>query len=249
MGKLDGKVALITGASSGIGEATARAFVREGARLGLLARRAGPLDRLAAELGTGTVVAPADVADPAAVSRAVAELTDQLGSLDIVVNSAGVATPVALADLDAAEWRRNIDINLSGSFYVCREAGLRMLRDEGGTIVNIGSELSVMGMALYVAYCASKAGVIGLTKALAAELAPRVRVNAVLPGPVDTPMLDAEFQCFPDPGAARQATVDRVPLKRLATAEEVAEAVLYLVADAQYATGTTLELDGGSTTV
>ncbi len=117
-----------------------------------------------------------------------------------------------------------------------------MLSDGGGTIVNIGSELSVIGMAMYVAYCASKAGVIGLTKALAAELAPHVRVNAVLPGAVDTPMLRAEFQHFPDPQAAHQATVERVPLRRLASAEEVAAAVLYLVADAHYATGTTLEV-------
>jgi 3-oxoacyl-[acyl-carrier protein] reductase len=249
VGKLDEKIALITGASSGIGEATARAFVREGARVGLLARRAGPLRRLAGQLGDGALVAVADVADPDALNRAVGELVEQLGGLDIVVNSAGVARPVALADLDPDEWRRNIDINLSGSFYVCRETGLRMLSDGGGTIVNIGSELSVIGMAMYVAYCASKAGVIGLTKALAAELAPHVRVNAVLPGAVDTPMLRAEFQCFPDPQAAHQATVERVPLRRLASAEEVAAAVLYLVADAHYATGTTLELDGGSTIV
>jgi NAD(P)-dependent dehydrogenase (short-subunit alcohol dehydrogenase family) len=104
-------------------------------------------------------------------------------------------------------------------------------------------------MPMYVAYCASKAGVIGLTKALAAELAPSVRVNAVCPGPVDTPMLDAEFKSFPDPRAAHDATLERLPLRRFATAEEVAEAVLYLAADATYATGTTLELDGGSTFV
>jgi len=249
MGRLEGKAALITGGSSGIGEAAARVLVREGARVGLVARRAGPVESLAAGLGNGTVTAVADVADPVAVARSVKEVAERLGGLDVVVNSAGIAQPIALADLHPEAWRETIDINLSGSFYVAREAGLRMAADSGGTIVNLGSELSVLGMAMYVAYSASKAGVVGLTKALAAELAPKVTVNAVLPGPVDTPMLEAEFNCFPDPDAAFQATVDRVPLRRLATADEVAEAVLYLAADAAYATGMTLELDGGSTIV
>lgn len=249
MARLEGKVALITGASSGIGEATARAFVREGARVALLARHREPLDRVAAELGdhTGMVII-ADVSDPAAVSDAVTATIERFGRLDAVVNSAGVVEPLALADLDAEAWHKTIEVNLSGSFYVAREAGLRMARDGGGSIVNIGSELSVLGMPMYVAYCASKSGVIGLTKALAAELAPRVRVNAVLPGPVDTPMLSAEFNCFPDPRAAHDSTLERVPLHRLASPEEVADAILYL-ADASYATGTTLELDGGSTIV
>jgi NAD(P)-dependent dehydrogenase (short-subunit alcohol dehydrogenase family) len=248
MGRLDGQVALITGASSGIGEATARAFVREGAQVAPLARNPDPLERLAASLGDGAMTISADVADPAAVASSVQRTIDRLGRLDAVVNSAGVVRPLALADLDPAAWRETIDINLSGSFYVAREAGLRMADNGGGAIVNLASELSVLGMPMYVAYCASKAGVIGLTKALAAELAPHVRVNAVLPGPVDTPMLDAELKCFPDPRAAHDSTLERVPLHRLGTAEEVAEAVLYLV-DAPYATGTTLELDGGSTVV
>jgi NAD(P)-dependent dehydrogenase (short-subunit alcohol dehydrogenase family) len=248
MGRLDGKVALITGASSGIGEATARAFDREGAQLALLARNPDPLERLATSLGGAAMTISADVADPDAVATAVQRTIERFGRLDAVVNSAGVVRPLGLADLDPAAWRETIDINLSGSFYVAREAGLRMAADGGGAIVNLGSELSVLGMPMYVAYCASKAGVIGLTKALAAELAPQVRVNAVLPGPVDTPMLDAEFKCFPDPRAAHDSTLERVPLRRLASAEEVAEAVLYL-AGASYATGTTLELDGGSTIV
>lgn len=249
LGRLDGQRALITGASSGIGAATAHAFVREGARVALLARRAQPLEQLAAELGGERIVtSTTDVADPAAVSGAVRDVAESLGGLEIVVNSAGIAKPLALPDLDAQAWQETIDINLSGSFYVAREAGLLMMRAGGGVIINIGSELSVLGMAMYVAYCASKAGVIGLTKALAAELAPKVRVNAVLPGPVDTPMLDAEFRTFPDPQAAHDSTIERVPLKRLATSEEVAEAILYLCA-APYATGATLELDGGSTIV
>jgi NAD(P)-dependent dehydrogenase (short-subunit alcohol dehydrogenase family) len=249
MGRLDGRAALITGASSGIGEATARAFVREGAEVTLLARRREQLESLAASLGDGAVATVADVRDPAAIAAAVKQTVDRFGRLDVVVNSAGVVHPLSLADLDADAWRETIDTNLSGSFYVAREAGLHMSENGGGSIVNVGSDLSILGMPMYVAYCASKAGVIGLTKALAAELAPKVRVNAVCPGPVDTPMLAAEFKCFPDPAAAHDVTLERLPLKRFATAEEVAGAVLYLAADASYATGTTLEFDGGSTFV
>jgi NAD(P)-dependent dehydrogenase (short-subunit alcohol dehydrogenase family) len=248
--RLASKRALITGGSSGIGAATARVFAAEGARVAVLARRPEPLEALAGELGSDAARSfPADVADAGQVARAVAEAAEWLGGLDIVVNSAGIAVPMSLAELTEERWRESIDINLSGSFYVAREAGPRMARNGGGTIINLGSELSVLGMGMYVAYCASKAGVLGLTKALAAELAPNVTVNAVCPGPVDTPMLDSEFKCFPDPKAAHQATLERVPLHRLATAEEVAKAILYLASDAQYATGTTLELDGGTTVV
>lgn len=247
--RLAGKRALVTGASSGIGEATARLFAQHGASVALVARRPEPLKRLAAELGGDAIALPADVTKPDQVRAAVEEAVKRLGGLDVVVNSAGVAMPVRLEDLDAAEWRRVLDSNLSGTFYVAREAGLRMRAAGGGTIVNIGSELSFIGMPMYAAYCASKAGVIGLTKALAAELAPTVTVNAICPGPVDTPMLDGEFAVSGDAAKALEETIARVPLHRLATADEVALGILYLVADASYATGTALGLDGGSTIV
>jgi NAD(P)-dependent dehydrogenase (short-subunit alcohol dehydrogenase family) len=245
--KLEGRRALVTGASSGIGAATARLFVEEGARVALLARTRGPLEELADELGDGAVVVPADVGDHGQATAAVATAIEQLGGLDAVVNSAGVAWPMALEGIDEEHWQRVIDVNLSGSFYVGRDAGLHMKANGGGAIVNIASEMSVLGMGLYVAYCASKAGVLGLTRGLAAELAPDVTVNAVCPGPVDTPMLTAEFEVFGDVEASLAATIERVPLKRLATAADVAAGVLYLVADAPYATGATLELDGGTT--
>lgn len=119
----------------------------------------------------------------------------------------------------------------------------------GGAIVNVGSELSSIGMALYAPYCASKFGVVGLTKALAAELAPRVRVNVVCPGPIDTPMMDAELEWYPDPGATRREAIERIPLKRFATAEEVVDAIRFLAFDAPFATGAVLPLDGGTTMV
>ena len=165
------------------------------------------------------------------------------------MNSAGVCVPVALEDLDSATWAETIAINLTGTFTVARSAALIMRAHSGGSIVNVGSELGTIGMAGFADYCASKAGIVGLTRALAAELAPAVRVNAVLPGPVDTPMLHAELALFDDPAATRVEAIERVPLKRFATAEEVAAAILFLGIDAGYATGACLALDGGTTVV
>lgn len=244
---LAGRVALVTGASSGIGAATARALAAAGARVALLARRRDPLEALAAELGEGVALPlVADVRDPAQVGDAVAATLERFGRLDAVVNSAGVSIPASLADTDDEIWSAQIEANLSGSFFVARATAPHL--GEGGSIVNVGSELSQIGMAMFVAYCASKAGVIGLTRALAAELAPQVRVNAVCPGPVDTPMLAAEFELH-GAEAALAETLERVPMRRLAAADEVAAAILYLTADAPYATGTVLALDGGVTAV
>jgi NAD(P)-dependent dehydrogenase (short-subunit alcohol dehydrogenase family) len=244
---LAGRVALVTGASSGIGAATARALAAAGAKVALLARRREPLESLAVELGEDAALPlVADVADSGQVSDAVAATLERFGRLDAVVNSAGVSIPASLADTDDDTWRAQIDANLSGSFFVARAAAPHM--GEGGSIVNVGSELSHIGMEMFVAYCASKAGVIGLTRALAVELAPAIRVNAVCPGPVDTPMLTAELELF-GAEAALAETLARVPMRRLADAEEVAAAILYLTADASYATGTALALDGGATAI
>jgi NAD(P)-dependent dehydrogenase (short-subunit alcohol dehydrogenase family) len=241
-----GKTAIVTGASSGIGKATAQLFVREGGRVALLARRRELLDELAAELGADTLAVPVDIADPAQVTDAFATAVKFLGGLDAVVNCAGIAEPIALSELDNERWHETLEINLSGSFYVARAAAGVMVAAGSGTIILVGSELSVLGMPMYAAYCASKAGVLGLMRALAAELAPAVTVNAVCPGPVDTPMLRAEFELF-GAQAAYDETIERVPLHRLAKPEEIAPGILYLATEATYATGTALELDGGAT--
>lgn len=243
---LSGRVALVTGASSGIGAATARRLVEQGARVGLVARNRDALDALAAELGDAAIVAPADVSDSTQVAEAVEAVERGLGDVDVLVNAAGVAAPALLADTDDDNWRQMIDVNLAGTFYACREVGVRMRERGGGAIVNLGSELSFFGMEMCASYCAAKAGILGLTKALAVELAPSVRVNVVCPGPVDTPMLAGELALFPDPEGARQGTIDRLPLRRLAGADEIADAILF-AAVAPFATGAPFIVDGGAT--
>lgn len=241
--------ALVTGASSGVGRAVATQLAAAGAQVALVARRADVLAELSQELGGGHCVLECDVSDAEQAERAVASAAARLGGLDLVVNSAGVCVPVALEDLDSATWAETIAINLTGTFTVARSAALIMRAHSGGAIVNVGSELGTIGMAGFAHYCAAKAGVVGLTRALAAELAPAVRVNAVLPGPIDTPMLHAELALTDDPAATRVEAIERVPLKRFATAEEVAAAILFLGIDAGYATGACLALDGGTTVV
>ena len=239
--------AIVTGASSGIGLATARRIHADGGTVALLATRAAVLDGIAAELGERAFAVPVDVSDPVQVKVAIARCFELLGDVDLVVNAAGVDGPSALLDITDEKWMRSIGVNLSGPFYVGRESA-RLLK-EGSCIINIGSELSFMGMGLFVDYCASKAGLIGLTQAMAAELAERkIRVNAICPGPVDTPMMEFEIAWFPNPDEVRKMAVDRVPLKRWAQPEEIADAVVYM-ASVKFATGAAWSIDGGTTAI
>lgn len=247
-GRLEGRKALITGASSGIGAATARRFVEEGAKVALLARRQETLADLADELGTATVCV-ADVSRRSQVDDAIARAAEAMDGMDIVVNAAGVAQPALLEDTSDESWEEMIGINLTGVFYVCRAAVPFLRRGDSPTIVNLGSELSLVGLGMCVSYCAAKFGVLGVTKALAAELAPDITVNAVCPGPVDTPLLAGELALFPDAEKAMEETIGRVPLRRLAKPEEVASAIAYLVSEAEFATGSSLVLDGGVTAI
>lgn len=245
-GRLTGRSALVTGASSGIGEATARALVHEGARVAIVSRREAELTAIADGLNGSARVYVADITHADEVADVVARADADLDGIDIVVNSAGIAIALPLEETTPDVWRNVLDVNLSGTFYVAREAGLRMLANGGGTIVNIGSEMSVQGMQTLSAYCAAKHGIIGLTKALAAELAPTVRVNAVCPGPTDTPMLNGYIDAADDPKAVWDMTLARVRLSRVAKAEEMAAGIMYLIT-APHATGAVLNLDGGST--
>ena len=192
---------------------------------------------------------PADVTDSGQVADGVATAYKSLGALDAVINCAGMARQTPLPETDDASWQETIDVNLRGTFFVCRETGPRMARGDGGAIVNLGSDLSVVGLGNWAPYCAAKFGVLGLTKSLAAELAPKVTVNAVCPGPVDTPMLAGLLAPASDADAAMEQTVGRIPLGRIAQPEEVADAIAFLVSEGRFATGSALMVDGGATAI
>ncbi|MDR7159899.1 NAD(P)-dependent dehydrogenase (short-subunit alcohol dehydrogenase family) [Arthrobacter sp. BE255] len=214
--------------------------------MALLGRRSAELQRVAAEIGADAHTVVADVSDADAVRNAVRSAIHALGGLDVAVNAAGVAGHVALEDLTEDHWQEVLQTNLSGTFYVAQEAALHMRRSGGGSIVNVASDLAAMGVPGLVHYCASKAGVVGLTRALALELAPLVRVNAVCPGPIDTPMVRAGLEAAPDPLAARRLKESTVPLKRLAEPDEVAAAIYFLAVEGTFATGTSMAFDGGT---
>lgn len=238
---------LITGASSGVGEATAKLFATRGARVALLGRRPDELNRVAGEIGSAAYAVPCDVAAEESAANGVLEAIGVLGGIDVIVNAAGVAGHVPLEELTGSRWREVLDTNLSGTFYVAREAGLYMRTAGGGAIVNVASDLAAMGVSGLAHYSAAKSGVVGLTRALAIELAPHVRVNAVCPGPIDTPMLRAGLAAEADPIKALQQKEATVPLKRLADPGEVAAAIYFLAVEGTFATGTVMAFDGGTT--
>ncbi len=248
-----GKAVFVSGASSGLGEAAARLFAERGAAVTLFARRRARLDAIAGEIetcGGRALAVPGDVRSSADVERAIAATEEHFGAVDVAVANAGIGRARALEQLTDADWAAYIDTNLTGVFYVCRGAGLRMKAAGNGVIVTIASGLGLVGMSGYAAYCASKGGVVLLTRALAAELAPHVRVNCLCPGGVETPMTDDDFGHARDPEAARRKALERVPLKRLASAEEIAGAIAWLASEeAAYATGAVVSIDGGTTMV
>ena len=181
---------------------------------------------------------------PTAFARA-----EQLGPVDAVFNSAGVSVVASAAETTDEQWARQLRTNLTGTFLVTREAARLMAPRGRGAIVTTASELALTGQAGYVAYSATKGGVLAMTRALAAELAPSgVRVNAVCPGTVDTPLLQAEFDLADDPGAERVATEASIALRRIGRPEEIAAVVLFLLSDeSSYVTGSHFVVDGGRT--
>jgi NAD(P)-dependent dehydrogenase (short-subunit alcohol dehydrogenase family) len=171
-----------------------------------------------------------------------------LGGHDVLINSAGVGTDVPIEDSDEALWDETLDVNLKGTFFCCR-AALGALRVAKGNIANVASDAGLMGVPNSTVYCASKGGVVNLTRAMALELAPDVRVNCVCPGYVDTDMVRRDgIEQARDPAAAKQTIIDYAPLKRIASPGEIATAIVYLASDdARFVTGAAFEIDGGST--
>lgn len=248
MTQLAGKVAIITGASSGIGQAAARLFARHGARLVLVARREAALAELAAEIsaaGGEAALVAGDVAEEATAVAAVKMAVERFGGLDIAFNNAGTMGENApLAGLSLENWRHVLDVNLTSAFLAARYQVLAMLERGGGSLIFtstfVGHTVGFPGMA---AYAASKAGLGGLVQVIAAEYGPHnIRANALLPGGTDTPMGRAAA-ATPE---ARQYVEGLHALKRLAEPMEIAQAALYLASDgASFVTGTSLLVDGG----
>ncbi len=245
-----GKRVLVTGGSRGIGRAAAAAFHARGARVAINGRTASSAAAAITALGGGDrlVAAPGDVATAAGCEAIVGAALTGLGGLDVLVNSAGVGKSGPIEDFDEAAWDETLDINLKGTFF-CIRAALAALREAKGNIVNLASDAGLIGELGLTVYCASKGGVVNMTRALALELAPDVRVNCVCPGYVDTDMVRRDgIEQAEDAAAAEQAITDYAPLKRIGTPGEIATAILYLASDdARFVTGAALQIDGGST--
>jgi NAD(P)-dependent dehydrogenase (short-subunit alcohol dehydrogenase family) len=238
---LTGKRVLITGGAGGIGSATAKRFLEEGARVYVFDRDEAACQRLKKELPAlhGTIIV--DVSNPDDVARAFDELDAMTNGLDILINNAGISIRHAFMDITPQEWNSVMDVNLNGVFYVAQQAAHRMLAGDGGVIINMGSTNGLMGYHYYADYNASKAGVIELSRSMALELAPTVRVNAVCPGFIMTPMQEAEYTT-----EMRRAFEDKVPLRKLGKPDDVAALFAFLASDdSTFITGQHFVIDGG----
>ncbi len=245
------KRVLVTGGTRGIGRATVAAFLEAGARIAVNGRTADSTWSGIAALGSDErlVPAPGNVATASGCKAIVDSAIEGLGGLDILVNSAGVGDVGSIEEIDEAFWDEMLAVNLKGTFFCIRWA-LAALRENKGNIVNLASDAGLMGdVDSGAVYCASKGGVVNMTRAMALELAPDVRVNCVCPGYVDTDMVRRDgIEQADDPAAAEQALMDYAPLKRIATPSEIATAILYLASDdARFVTGAAFQIEGGST--
>ena len=229
---LERKRVVVTGGTSGIGAATVRRFRDEGSRVAAIA------DRDVDDPGL-----LCDVADADQVARAFARVDELLGGVDVLVANAGISVRKPFLDIEEADWRRVLDVNLTGVFHCAQQAARRMTAGDGGVILMTASTNGLAGHPLYADYNASKAGVIQLARTMALELAPAVRVNAVCPGYVLTPMQRAEYT-----DEMLAAVNEQIPLKRHAEPEEVAALFAFLASDdARYITGAAIAIDGGET--
>ncbi|HSV28145.1 MAG TPA: 3-oxoacyl-[acyl-carrier-protein] reductase [Candidatus Omnitrophota bacterium] len=238
---LTGKTALVTGASGGIGGAIAKALHGAGATVAIHGTRREALDALAAELKERVHVLPANLSKPEEVEQLAKDAEAAMGSLDILVNNAGITKDTLVLRMKDEDWDQVLNVNLTAAFRLCRAAVKGMMKRRSGRIVNITSIVGVTGNPGQVNYAASKAGMIGMSKSLAQEVASRgVTVNCVAPGFIATAMTDE----LNDEQKARVMTA--IPMGRMGTSEDIAAAVLYLASDAgAYVTGQTLHVNGG----
>jgi NAD(P)-dependent dehydrogenase (short-subunit alcohol dehydrogenase family) len=246
--KLEGRTALITGASKGLGKAMALALAEAGARVVLASRNLELLNETAAaarKLGAEAAVFQTDVTDEAQVLRLEKAVAGEFGKVQILINNAGMNIRKPVTDFTLAEWRQVVDTNLNGVFLMCRSFVPQMRGQGYGRILNLTSIMSHVGLPGRTAYAASKAGLLGFTRALALELAPeKITVNGISPGPVATEMITPLIQ---DP-ELNQQFISRIPLGRWGKVEEVGQLAVYLCSeDASFITGTDILIDGGWT--
>jgi len=238
---LSGKSALVTGASGGIGGSIARALHAQGAQVTLSGTRAAALEALAGELKERVHVATANLSDAGAADALIKDAEARMGSLDILVNNAGLTRDMLALRLKDEDWQAVIDVNLTATFRLCRAAMRGMMKRRFGRMINITSIVGVTGNPGQANYAASKAGMIGMSKSLAAEVASRgITVNCVAPGFIATPMTDALSE------EQKSKLLGAIPTARLGTPDDIAAGVVYLAsAEAAYVTGQTLHINGG----
>ncbi len=241
MFRLDGKAALVTGASGGIGAAIARALHRQGAAVVLSGTRREALEKLATELGERAYVQPADLADPSTPESLLAAAEETAGPLAILVNNAGLTRDMLALRMADEDWNAVLEVDLAAPFRLTRAALRGMLRRRAGRVINISSVVGVAGNSGQANYAAAKAGLIGMSKALAQEVASRgITINVVAPGFVVTPMTDRLSE------QNKTRAVQAIPLGRLGQPDDIAAAVVYLASDeAGWVTGATLHVNGG----
>jgi meso-butanediol dehydrogenase/(S,S)-butanediol dehydrogenase/diacetyl reductase len=238
---LNDKRVLITGGASGIGFTTAGRFLAEGSQVVILDQDEAACQHAREELPNLSGILLADVSDDKAVAGAFDELDALLGGLDILINNAGISIRNKFMDIPTDQWRTVVDVNLNGIFYVAQQAAKRMLAGDGGVILNMGSSNGLVGYHYYADYNATKAAVIELSRSMALELGPTIRVNTVCPGFIMTPMQAAEYT--PE---MRRAFEVKVPLQKLGTPEDVAALFAFLASDeATFISGQHFVIDGG----
>lgn len=238
---LKNKRVLVTGGASGIGAATVSRFIDEQSLVTILDWDEGALDKIKNVIPDISGTIKGDVSNPSDIESAFNEVTELMGGIDVLINNAGISIRDSFMSITYEKWQKVIDINLTGVFLVAQATAKMMLEDYGGVILNMGSTNGIMGYPFYASYNASKAGVIELTKSMALELAPTIRVNAICPGYILTPMQEVEYT----PEMLREAE-SKIPLGRLGKPEEVAGLFAFLASDdAKYLTGQCFVIDGG----
>jgi len=244
--KLEGKVAIVTGAGAGIGEATALLFSQNGAKmvctdiLDTGIRIASTIQTLGGE----SIFVKGDISETDVARQIVSETIDAYGQLDVLVNNAGIVIPGRVDNTTPEDWNRTMAVNVRG-VYLLSKFAIPHLRETRGAIVNVASAVALMGAKDRAAYSASKGALVALSRAMAVDyMEDKIRVNCICPGTTDTPSLKDRLSKFPDPEAARKQFIERQPLRRFGRPEEIAEGILYL-ATAEFCTGTCLSVDGG----